>query len=112
MIRDYSLYENKRMYVNTNLIQLIEEKNGTVLNKNPQDTRDVMSAETAYVTVKLMEGVTMNGSGTRLRHKWAVNAPVYKNAITGYPYAFENPIAGKTGTTQNQSDGKIGRAHV
>jgi penicillin-binding protein 1A len=25
--------------------------------------------------------------------------------ITGYPYKFTNPIAGKTGTTQNQSDG-------
>ena len=25
--------------------------------------------------------------------------------MTGYPYDFENPIAGKTGTTQNQSDG-------
>ena len=25
--------------------------------------------------------------------------------VTGYPYIFENPIAGKTGTTQNQSDG-------
>ena len=32
-------------------------------------------------------------------------APVYKEIITGYPYEFDNPIAGKTGTTQNQSDG-------
>ena len=31
--------------------------------------------------------------------------PVYKEIITGYPYEFDNPIAGKTGTTQNQSDG-------
>ena len=30
---------------------------------------------------------------------------VYKNAVTGYPYNFKNPIAGKTGTTQNNSDG-------
>ena len=30
---------------------------------------------------------------------------VYEKVITGYPYVFENPIAGKTGTTQNQSDG-------
>ena len=28
-----------------------------------------------------------------------------KKIVTGYPYIFENPIAGKTGTTQNQSDG-------
>ena len=30
---------------------------------------------------------------------------VYQNVVSGYPYIFENPIAGKTGTTQNQSDG-------
>jgi len=30
---------------------------------------------------------------------------VYEKVVTGYPYIFENPIAGKTGTTQNQSDG-------
>lgn len=30
---------------------------------------------------------------------------MYKQVVTGYPYDFKNPIAGKTGTTQNQSDG-------
>ena len=54
-----------------------------------------------------MEGVTKFGSGARLRH----NIPedernyVYNNVVTGYPYKFQNAIAGKTGTTQNQSDG-------
>ena len=33
------------------------------------------------------------------------NTATYKNAVTGYPYEFTNPIAGKTGTTQNNSDG-------
>ena len=47
-----------------------------------------------------MEGVTQGGSGTRLRTTWP--RPKY---ITGYPYKFSNAIAGKTGTTQNQSDG-------
>jgi penicillin-binding protein 1A len=40
-----------------------------------------------------------------LRGTWAKNLPHYKKAVTGYPYDFKNPIAGKTGTTQNQSDG-------
>ena len=59
------------------------------------------------MTLKLLEGVTKFGSGARLRH----NIPedernyVYKNVVTGYPYKFDNAIAGKTGTTQNQSDG-------
>ena len=46
------------------------------------------------------------GARTRLRHNYATDA-VYKKIITGYPYEFDKsiPIAGKTGTTQNQSDG-------
>ena len=53
-----------------------------------------------------MEGVTRYGTGARLRTKGAdsYNA-VYKNVMTGYPYQFTNAIAGKTGTTQNNSDG-------
>ena len=65
----------------------------------------MISNETAYVTVSLMQGVTQGGSGTRLRHKWATGNSLYKSAVTGYPYEFTNPIAGKTGTTQNNSDG-------
>jgi penicillin-binding protein 1A len=68
-------------------------------------TKDVMNPETAYVTVKLMEGVTTDGSGKRLRHSSAAKNSFYKKIMTGYPYAFNNPIAGKTGTTQNNSDG-------
>ena len=52
-----------------------------------------------------MEGVTQAGSGARLRRTWGADSGVYKKAVTGYPYGFTNPIAGKTGTTQNQSDG-------
>ena len=55
--------------------------------------------------INLLEGVTEGGSGTRLRHSSLKDATVYKEIITGYPYEFKNPIAGKTGTTQNQSDG-------
>ncbi len=66
----------------------------------------MLSEEAAYVTVKLMEGVTEGGSGTRLRTKGAdAYRADYREIITGYPYEFKNPIAGKTGTTQNQSDG-------
>ena len=50
--------------------------------------------------------MTKAGSGARLRHAGLEKTNyVYEKVITGYPYVFENPIAGKTGTTQNQSDG-------
>lgn len=105
MVGAYSTFANQGVYVEPILIQRIEDKNGTVLFQNVPKTKDVISEETAYVTVSLLEGVTQSGTGTRLRGNWAVNSPVYKKAITGYPYDFKNPIAGKTGTTQNQSDG-------
>ncbi|MGY8885191.1 MAG: penicillin-binding protein 1A [Flavobacteriales bacterium] len=105
MVGAYSTFANEGVYVKPTLIQRIEDKNGTVLYQNVPETKDVISNETAYVTVSLMEGVTQGGSGQRLRHTWAGGTYVYKKVMTGYPYAFENPIAGKTGTTQNNSDG-------
>ena len=65
------------------------------------ETKDVMSEESAYVVLDLLQGVTMAGSGIRLRMKYHL----YKDIITGFPFEFLNPIAGKTGTTQNQTDG-------
>ncbi len=105
MVGAYSTFANQGVYIKPALITRIEDKNGTVLYQNVPETKDVLSEEAAYVTISLMEGVTQSGSGQRLRSSWAVNAPVYKKIITGYPWEFKNPIAGKTGTTQNQSDG-------
>jgi len=105
MVGAYSTFANEGVFVKPILVQRIEDKNGTVLFQNLPETKDVISNETAYVTVSLLQGVTQSGSGSRLRHKWRGNDPVYKKTVTGYPYGFENPIAGKTGTTQNNSDG-------
>ena len=105
MVGAYSTFANEGVYVEPILIQRIEDKNGTVLFQHVPKTKDVISNETAYVTVSLMEGVTHYGSGSRLRGTGRQGATVYKKAVTGYPYKFTNPIAGKTGTTQNNSDG-------
>ncbi len=105
MVGAYSTFANEGVYVKPSLITRIEDKNGTILYQNVPEAKDVISKEVAFVTISLLEGVTQYGSGQRLRTKWAIDAPVYKSIITGYPYEFENPIAGKTGTTQNQSDG-------
>ena len=105
MVAAYSTFANKGVYNKPVMVTRIEDKNGTILYQFSPETKDVLSAETAFVTVKLLEGVTESGSGMRLRHSWAKNVPVYKEIISGYPYEFTNPIAGKTGTTQNQSDG-------
>lgn len=106
MVAAYSTFANKGVYTKPVLVTAIEDKNGTILYQFQPETRDVLSEESAYVTIKLLEGVTEGGSGIRLRTTGAEQwNPVYKEIITGYPYQFTNPIAGKTGTTQNQSDG-------
>ena len=106
MVAAYGAFANQGIYVKPVMVTRIEDKNGTVLFEATPETRDVLSEESAYVTVKLLEGVTESGSGIRLRHRGAEeNNPYFGTVVTGYPYEFQNPIAGKTGTTQNQSDG-------
>jgi len=105
MVAAYSTFANQGVYTKPVMVTRIEDKNGTILFQYSPETKDVLSKEVAYVTIKLMEGVTQFGSGQRLRHSAAKDQLVYKEIVTGYPYEFKNPIAGKTGTTQNQSDG-------
>jgi len=105
MVAAYGTFANQGVYTKPSIISRIEDKNGTVLYSHTPETKDVLSEETAYVTVKLMEGVVQSGSGKRLTDDWRINQAVVKEIITGYPYELKNPIAGKTGTTQNQSDG-------
>tara|TARA_R110002049_G_scaffold28552_2_gene97822 strand:+ start:648 stop:3005 length:2358 start_codon:yes stop_codon:yes gene_type:complete len=107
MVAAYSTFANKGVYNKPVMVTRIEDKNGTVLYQFKPESKDVLSEEVAYVTVNLMEGVTQAGSGKRLRHNsdWLAKSAVYKEIMTGYPYELKNPIAGKTGTTQNQSDG-------
>lgn len=106
MVAAYGTFVNKGIYVKPQIVTRIEDKNGRILYQMVPETQDVLSEEVAYVTLNLMEGVTKFGSGARLRHAGLEKDNyIYKNVVTGYPYVFENPIAGKTGTTQNQSDG-------
>lgn len=105
MVGAYGTFVNQGVYVKPVMITRIEDRNGTVLYEYVPETKDVLSKDVAYTMVNLMEGVTQAGSGTRLRHSFNKNNQVYQEVVTGYPYEFTNPIAGKTGTTQNQSDG-------
>ncbi|MEO5787813.1 transglycosylase domain-containing protein [Gelidibacter sp.] len=106
MVAAYATFANKGVYNEPVMVLRIEDKNGTILYQVTPESKDVLSEEVAYVTTNLLEGVTQGGSGARLRTVGADKYNnVYKEVMTGYPYAFTNPIAGKTGTTQNQSDG-------
>jgi len=104
MVGSYTTFANKGRYVQPIMVTRIEDKNGVVLEEFTPETRQVMSDRDAYVILKLLMGVTEDGTGVRLRHD--LGKTFYRNnAVTGYPYKFTNEIAGKTGTTQNNSDG-------
>ncbi|MFL5754618.1 MAG: penicillin-binding protein 1A [Bacteroidia bacterium] len=85
-----STFANKGTWVQPVFVTRIEDKNGKVLAEFIPQTDEVFSEEKAYVMTQLMQGVVQRGTGTALR---------------GPKYKLTNPIAGKTGTTQNNADG-------
>ena len=89
MVGAMSTFANQGVYIKPMYITKIEDKNGNVVERFAPEESEAMSEVTAYKMVELMKGVVQSGTGGRLR----------------YMYKLNNPIAGKTGTTQNQSDG-------
>ena len=102
MVAAYSTFANQGVYLKPQFISRIEDKNGVVIYEPIPESHDVLNKDIAFAVIKLLEGVTEDGSGARLRTEGGGNG---YNRVTGYPYVLTNPIAGKTGTTQNQSDG-------
>lgn len=82
-------YAAKGVYIEPLFVTRIEDKNGNVLARFMPRQEEAMSEETAFLMLELMKGVVESGTGVRLRYK----------------YGIANPVAGKTGTTQNNSDG-------
>ena len=89
MVGAMSTFANKGVYIEPIFITRIEDHNGNVIANFQAEQREAMDEVTAYKMIELMKGVVYEGTGVRLRFK----------------YGLRNPIAGKTGTTQNQSDG-------
>ncbi|MFW6019955.1 MAG: penicillin-binding protein 1A [Bacteroidales bacterium] len=84
-----STFANQGVHIEPMFITRIEDKNGNVLESFIPEQNEAMSREAAYRMIELLKGVVDHGTGRRLRFR----------------YNFENPIAGKTGTTDNNSDG-------
>ncbi|SER75738.1 transglycosylase domain-containing protein [Pedobacter rhizosphaerae] len=89
MVGAYGAFANKGIYTKPIYLLRIEDKNGVVLFSQKEIPKPIMSEEVAYVMTRMLKGVVTNGTGSRLNYKYKVNAP----------------IGGKTGTTQNNSDG-------
>ncbi|GAB1404855.1 transglycosylase domain-containing protein [Lentimicrobium sp.] len=89
MVGAMNTYAAKGVYIEPLFVTRIEDKNGNELARFMPRQEEAMSEETAYLMLQLMKGVVESGTGVRLRYKYGIN----------------NPVAGKTGTTQNNSDG-------
>ncbi len=92
MVGAYGTFANKGVYTQPIFVTHIEDKHGNVISRFRPERHDAIDEQTAYLMVNLLQGVVDRGSGRRVR--WH---PVYGQ--------IEGPVAGKTGTTQNHSDG-------
>lgn len=89
MVGAVNTYANKGLYIQPIFITRIEDNFGNIIAEFKPRQDEAMSEETAYLMLQLMKGVVESGTGTRLRGS----------------YGLTMPIAGKTGTTQSNSDG-------
>ncbi len=89
MVGANSTFANKGRWIEPIFVTRIEDRNGKVLADFTSKTEEAMSEEKAYIMLALMKGVVNHGTGVRLKYRYKLNMP----------------IAGKTGTTQNNSDG-------
>ena len=99
----FATFANKGVYTEPVTITRIEDKNNVTIYQPLPKTEEVMDEESAYVTLKLMEEVVNIGTAQRLANNRS--GGYWQNPVTEYPYNLRNPIAAKTGTTQNHSDG-------
>jgi penicillin-binding protein 1A len=89
MVGAYSVFVNHGIWTEPIYLLHIEDKNGNVIYERKPRIKVVMDEQTAYVMTDMLKAVVREGTGQRL----------------GWKYKLNNPIGGKTGTTQKNSDG-------
>jgi len=89
MVGAYGTFVNKGVYTRPLYVTRIEDRNGNVISTFTPFIDEVISEEDAYLMTSLLQGVVTNGTAVRLR----------------LTYKLTNQMGGKTGTTQNHSNG-------
>lgn len=89
MVSAYNTFPSKGVYVTPLFVTRIEDSQGNVLSEFTNRKTEAISEQTAYLMANLMQGVVNEGTGSRLRST----------------YGLRGQIAGKTGTTNDNSDG-------
>lgn len=91
MVGAYSTFANRGIYTRPYYISKIEDKHGNVIANFIPETRQAISEETAYLMIHMLKGGIEEVGGTSR----GLSMEVKK----------DNEIGGKTGTTNNASDG-------
>ncbi|MEM7550667.1 MAG: transglycosylase domain-containing protein [Bacteroidota bacterium] len=91
LIGAYGTFVNEGVYTEPIFISKIEDKNGNLIQSFVPKTREVLNDEVAYLMLHMLRGATEEEGGTARG--------------LGYEILENNEVGGKTGTTQNASDG-------
>lgn len=89
MASAYTAFVNKGIRSMPLLVSRIEDNEGNILAEFTPRMNEVITEQTSYEMIDMMRAVIDHGTGRRLRYK----------------HNLKGPIAGKTGTTNNNSDG-------
>ena len=89
MVDAYTAFPNKGIRVDPLYVTRIEDANGNVISTFTPQMHKIFSETTAYKMIYMMQAVVDGGTGSRIRSRYGLNMP----------------MGGKTGTTQNNSDG-------
>lgn len=89
MVSAYNTFPSRGVNISPMMVTRIEDHDGNVLGNFAPRKRESVSESTAYLMVNLMQGVVNEGTAGRLKWK----------------YGMKGQVAGKTGTTNDQSDG-------
>ena len=100
MVGAFNTYANQGVFIKPYFVTRIEDRYGNVIATFEPERHEAIDEQTAYLMLNLMQGVIDEGTGIRLRV-----SNLFRERVTQEYGKFVMPIAGKTGTTQNHSDG-------
>ncbi|VBB43410.1 Peptidoglycan glycosyltransferase [uncultured Paludibacter sp.] len=89
MVDAYTAFPSKGIRVDPLYVTRIEDANGNVIGTFTPMMQEIFSELTAYKMIYMLRSVVDEGTGSRIRTR----------------YGLSMPMGGKTGTTQNNSDG-------
>ena len=89
MVDAYTTFPNKGIRVEPLYVTRIEDNNGNILATFTPKTYEIISETTSYKMIYMLRNVMDHGTGVRARFR----------------YGLKVPMGGKTGTSQNHSDG-------